>query len=191
MDQKKASVAKQARDAHGHFIKKDAAAPAASSPKRHTTTTSTAPAAPPSQAGQPPKKRGFGLRFGRLLVIMVLLLLLIHAGTLMTKHVLCDNGVQTQVGGFKLLQSTATKGDMWSHLHKTLWKKDEMRATNTTDENKRAIIFTPAKVAIQLVTGKDVKLDAFTEKTVFVTGRYNSCNQTIHVANPQDIEVAQ
>ena len=94
--------------------------------------------------------------------------------------VLCDKGIQTEVGIVKILNAQEPEN---SNIPVLGFIIDYLRGTLGTQTSRNRVILQTKNTTITLPFSKKVNFQHYNNKEVFVTGNYDNCSRILKVEN--------
>lgn len=98
-------------------------------------------------------------------------------------QILCERGVQSQIGTLKVLNTTEIETSGVPVLSQIL---DYFSIKQT---HNKTVLIKPDYTVVSLPYSSKVDYTKFVEMPVIATGNYNSCSQTLTITNNKDIQI--
>lgn len=214
------AVESQPHDAHGHFAPKPqqtsesnplaSSDPSVTSAFKHLLTpsisrTNNEDTLIDVHVNNPLKKivdllqdikhqKAFSFTFKGSLGIMGVVLALSAFGIFGGSKMLCDKGIQTQVGMLKELNSTTLEKSTIPLLGTILDYYQNPTISNPQTLKKRMVLLKDDHSTIYLPYVKEVSYDNYfnyLNQQIYITGQYDICSQTLKPQSPSDIQLFQ
>lgn len=128
------------------------------------------------------KQKAFSFTLKGSLGVMGVFLTLSVFGVLGGGHLLCDKGIQTQVGEIRTLHALDTDEAVIPVLSGFL---DYFMPRG---QHSRVVLVKEDDVVVRIPYHRNVSLKEFEGEKVFVTGKYDACSQTISIKDLNSIE---
>lgn len=105
---------------------------------------------------------------------------------------LCDKGIQTQVGIIKELDSSSSEKSAVPIIGQVIdYYRNLFTNQNTTSQKKRIILLKDDRSTIFLSDAKGVSYNNYLNRDLYITGQYDSCSQILKPASPSDLQLFQ
>ena len=129
------------------------------------------------------KQKAFSFTLKGSLGIMGVFLTLSIFGVLGGGKLLCDKGIQTQIGTLKSLQFVETDAPSTNPI------LSYILAQFTPKTLHQRVVLINGQSVIHLLHTKTVDLSRFENNQVITTGKYDACSQTLSLTDPAAIEI--
>lgn len=138
------------------------------------------------------KQKAFSFTLKGSLGIMGVALALSAFGIFGGAKMLCDKGIQTQVGILKELDSTSIERSNVPIIGQAIdYYHNLFTSQNTTTQKKRVILLKDDRSTIFLPNTRGVLYESLLNQPVYTTGQYDSCSQTLKPQSPSDLQLFQ
>ena len=105
---------------------------------------------------------------------------------------LCDKGIQTQVGMIKELESSSSEKSTVPFLGAVFDYYNNLFVNQTVvSQKKRTILLKDDRTTIYLPATRSVSYEGLLNQPVYATGQYDSCSQTLKPTNQSDLQPFQ
>ena len=105
---------------------------------------------------------------------------------------LCDKGIQTQVGLIKELDSNTIERSTVPILGAVFdYYNNLFTSQNTISQKKRIILLKDDKTSIYLPSARGISYYNYLNAQVYATGQYDSCSQVLKPSDQSDIQPFQ
>lgn len=201
---KSAVAATRIRGEHGHFIKKTPNSPNLLNVSENKTQNDetlidvkvTNPLRRISAIlEQIKRKQATVIDFKFTIPLVALPLFMLLAFSLGKTGATCGGNTQTKLGLLYILRTTSTQpsaglfGQTKQILAKNLPFLASVLGTNQQSTENRTILIQRDNTALTIEKPNSVSLNAYHTRQVFVTGKVNTCEQTIEVDNESDVQL--
>ncbi|RJQ38041.1 hypothetical protein C4559_02350 [Candidatus Microgenomates bacterium] len=137
-------------------------------------------------------QKAFSFTLKGSLGVMGVALALSLFGIFGSSKMLCDKGIQTQVGIVKELYSITQEEsipifDGIANYYNSLL----LFTSNTKTQNKRVILLKADNSTIFLPYLNNITYIPYLNRQIFATGQYDSCSQTLTPSSPLDLQLFQ
>ncbi|MDO8657782.1 MAG: hypothetical protein Q7K55_03515 [Candidatus Levybacteria bacterium] len=105
---------------------------------------------------------------------------------------LCDKGIQTQVGVIKELDSNTIERSSVPIIGQAIDYYNNLFTTqNVVSQKKRIILLKDNRSTIFLSNVKGVSYENYLNRDTYITGQYDTCSQTLKPQSQSDLQLFQ